>query len=59
MKLKITISKTSDGHGEYVQVMSDDAVQVNVVLVAEAIEIVDARPHKTLGVKPRETKRER
>ena len=43
-KLKITITKTSVGTAEYVQVMSDDTVSVNVVLVAGEIEVIDARP---------------
>lgn len=44
MRLKITISKTSDGRQDYLQVMSDDMISVNVVLVAEKIEVSDARP---------------
>jgi hypothetical protein len=43
MKLHVTISKTSDGLSDYIQLMSDDAVTVNVVLVADKIEVQDAR----------------
>lgn len=43
MKLHVTITKTSRGDQDYIQVMSDDAVSVNVVLVADAIEVQDFR----------------
>lgn len=43
MKLKITISKTAQGDKDYLQVMSDDAFSVNVVLLADEIEILDTR----------------
>jgi hypothetical protein len=42
-KLRLTIAATSSGVGTYVQVMSDDML-VNVVLVANEVELVDARP---------------
>lgn len=42
-KLTITIVKTSDGQREYVQVMSADQFTVNVVLIADKIEVKDAR----------------
>lgn len=45
-KLTITVTKTSDGMAEYVQVMSDDQFAVNVVLIADKIEIRDSRPKK-------------
>ena len=44
MKLRVTITKTSDGESDYIQVMSEDMLAVNVVLVAEEIEIRDSRP---------------
>ena len=43
MKLKIQVSKTSTGAQDYMQVMSDDMLSVNIVLVADQIEIEDAR----------------
>ena len=43
MKLKLTLSKTSDGRSDYLQIMSDDLVSVNVVLVADQIEVSDYR----------------
>ena len=44
MKLKVTITPTATGEGEYIQIMSDDMVTVNVVLVADEIEVSDHRP---------------
>ena len=41
--LKITITKTADGLGEYVQIMSGDMMAVNVVLIAQKIEVEDMR----------------
>ena len=43
MKLRVTISKAATGAAEYIQIMSDDQVSVNVVLVAEKIEVTDMR----------------
>jgi len=43
LKLTITISKTSDGKRDYLQIMSDDAFSVNVVFVAEKIVVKDVR----------------
>ena len=43
MKLNVTITKTSIGTADYIQIMSDDTVSVNIVLVAEEIKIVDHR----------------
>lgn len=43
MKLNVTISKTSRGDKDYLQIMSEDAVSVNVVLVAEKITVKDHR----------------
>ena len=42
-KLRITVTKTSDGLQEYVQIMSSDQFTVNVVLIAGQIEKIDAR----------------
>lgn len=39
-KLKITVTKTANGLGEYVQIISDDML-VNVVLIANEIEVDD------------------
>jgi len=43
MKLNVTITKTSDGGADYIQIMSDDYVTLNVVLVAEEIKVDDKR----------------
>jgi len=43
-KLNVTITKTSSGMADYIQIMSDDQVSVNIVLVAEEIEVEDHRP---------------
>ena len=49
MKLNVTITKTSTGMADYIQIMSDDQVSVNIVLVAEKIEVKDHRlPEETL-----------
>jgi hypothetical protein len=44
--LKVTISKTSDGKSDYMQIISADVISVNIVLVSEKIEVEDARPKK-------------
>lgn len=41
--LNITITKTSDGKQEYLQVMHQDQVSINVVLVADKIVLTDVR----------------
>jgi len=41
--LRVTITKTADGDGEYIQIMSGDCISVNVVLVADVIEVKDTR----------------
>ncbi len=43
-KLRIQVTKTSDGLREYVQIISSDQFTVNVVLIADLIEISDDRP---------------
>jgi len=45
-KLIITVSKTANGEKDYVQVISDDQFSINVVLIADEIEIRDARTTK-------------
>jgi hypothetical protein len=50
-KLRITVTKTANGEDEYVQIMSGDHFTVNVVLIADQIEIVDDRPAKKTGKK--------
>jgi hypothetical protein len=47
MKLEVLISKTSYGGKDYMQIMSDDNTQINIVLIADEIKIKDARPKKT------------
>lgn len=41
--LNVTITRTSDGLQEYIQVMHQDQVSVNVVLVADKIFVRDDR----------------
>lgn len=47
MKLNVTITKTSRGDQDYIQIMSDDMISVNVVLVADRIELIDVRKKKS------------
>lgn len=37
MKLNITITKTADGLQDYIQIMSDDCISINIVLVGEIV----------------------
>ncbi len=41
--LNVTITKTQDGLLDYIQIMSEDNVAVNIVLVAEIIAVEDPR----------------
>lgn len=41
--LHITLSKTSDGKNEYLQILSSD-MTVNIVLIAEKFDVQDSRP---------------
>ncbi|KKL67846.1 hypothetical protein LCGC14_2130940 [marine sediment metagenome] len=41
--LTVTITKTTDGKQDYIQIMSDDVISVNVVLVADSIKLRDDR----------------
>lgn len=43
MILKIEVSKTTKGDQDYLQVMSADMTSVNIVLLADKIEIRDTR----------------
>lgn len=43
MKLTVTVTKTSRGDQDYIQVMSDDQTSVNVVLIADRIDVTDYR----------------
>ena len=53
IKLNVTITKTSTGMADYIQVMSDDQVSINIVLIAEEIKVKDHRPkEKAKGGKP-------
>ena len=42
-KVTIQVSRTADGKGQYLQVMSGDMVSVNVVIVANEFVIRDDR----------------
>jgi len=46
MKIKVIISKTAQGTSEFLQVMSDDLVSVNMMLVAQEITVNDVREKK-------------
>lgn len=41
--LTVTISKTSDGKSDYLQIMSRDMISTNIVLVSPKIEVEDRR----------------
>jgi len=43
LRLHVTIARARDGERDYIQIMSDDAMSVNVVLVADEIKVQDAR----------------
>ena len=43
MILNVTVTKTADGLQDYIQIMSDDVITVNVVLVADTIKVEDHR----------------
>ncbi len=51
MKLNVTITKTSMGDSDYIQIMSDDQITVNIVLVAGEITVAD---HRETGKKGEE-----
>lgn len=41
--LTVTLSKTSDGQDDYLQIMSLDQFSVNIVLISSKITVKDAR----------------
>ena len=41
--LSITVTKTSDGQDDYVQITSADQFSVNIVLISSKITVKDAR----------------
>lgn len=43
-KLTITLSKTATGDRDYLQVLSADGWSLNIVLIADSIEVKDSRP---------------
>ncbi len=46
-KLTITISDTADRTRKYIQIMSNDMLAINIVLIADAVELhADAEPAK-------------
>lgn len=44
MVLRVTITPTATGGQDYIQIMSLDQVSVNIVLIADKIEVKDTRP---------------
>jgi len=42
-QLTVTVTKTSNGLMDYIQIMSDDSVSVNIVLIADKITMEDHR----------------
>ena len=42
-KLTVTVTKTSNGLFDYIQIMSDDSTSVNIVLIADKITMTDHR----------------
>lgn len=46
MRLTVQVTKTSRGDQDYVQILSDDAFSINVVLIADEIEVIDERVPK-------------
>ena len=45
-QLNVTVTKTADLKAEYIQIMSDDQMTVNVVVIANRITIADMRSAK-------------
>lgn len=41
--LTVTVSKTSDGQDDYLQIMSLDQFSINIVLISSKITVKDAR----------------
>lgn len=44
LNLRVTVTKTSRGDSDYIQIMSEDSVTINVVFVAAKIIVEDTRP---------------
>lgn len=44
--LKVQITKTADGKADYIQILSADQFSINIVLIANSIEVRDQRPPK-------------
>jgi len=42
-ELTVTVTKTSNGLFDYIQITSDDTVSVNIVLIADKIVMADHR----------------
>lgn len=43
MKLTVTVSKTRQGDKDYLQVLSEDQFSINIVLLADKIELQERR----------------
>lgn len=43
MNLTVQVTKARDGKHDYVQIMSEDMVSVNIVLVVDKITVKDER----------------
>lgn len=41
--LTVTVSKTADGKSDYLQILSADQFALNIVLIADRIEVKDVR----------------
>ena len=41
--LTITLSKTADGKHDYLQIITDDQFAINIVLIADKIDVKDVR----------------
>ena len=50
-KLNLTIIKTTTGTMDYLQITSEDQLSINIVLIAEKIELKDYRGEETLKKK--------
>ncbi len=56
-KVLVTITKTSNGMADYIQVISEDHTSINVVIIAEEIVVVDYRNIKKKEKKNAKTKK--
>ena len=39
----VTLSKTADGKNDYMQIVTDDQFAINIVLIADKIDVKDVR----------------